>query len=393
MAGRSTGWKAGWVSAVGLCVALIWPAGGVELLRMVRDNRQSVIRQIWHVPGEGRGIPAADRSTAYFLSKRHEVLAVDATNGVQRWRASTVQAGDATWGSLLLLTDRLVIAGDFDVVAFDRANGAVRWRFSPIDGYGPGIYLGTAAGGAVFTGSPAGRVYAIDQRSGMARWSALVADDGGTTVFQPATDRDLVVAGYTTFTAPPVGGVVALDAGTGRQRWRASFPRGVDTSLGTGWAGGPIFVDDFIVATSGDGQIHAFHRSDGEISWSFPRAGPCVGAVGSSDRDFRPLAHAGRTVFAGSLTGCLVAYDVDTHRERWKHPSEEDGSTASTIAADNEALYVPYARGRIAEITIDDGAVRWSTGAQQRGFRWPPAIVGDRLYLASSLEGFYAFQR
>src|SRR5262249_54452597 len=154
----------------------------------------------------------------------------------------------------------LVIAGDFDVLAFDRVSGVRRWSFSPVDGYGPGVYLGGAGAGAVFAGSPAGRLYAIDDESGSLRWSALVENPDETTVFQPATDGHLVVAGYTTFPAPAVGGVVALDAATGRRLWRTAFPRGADASLATGWAGGPVFADRFIAATSGDGRIHAFDR-------------------------------------------------------------------------------------------------------------------------------------
>ncbi|PWT82356.1 MAG: hypothetical protein C5B57_08810 [Blastocatellia bacterium] len=393
MARRSAPWKAGWVGILGLCVALACPSGAIGVRRTHHED-QSSIRQIWHVAGEGRGVPAADRFVAYFLSKRHEVLALDATNGRELWRGGTGQPADATWGSVLLLTDRLVVAGDFDVVAFDRANGLPRWQFSPTDGYGPGIYLGSSAGGLVFAGSPAGRMYGIDQDSGLPRWSTLVVDEAGpTTVFHPVTDRELVVAGYTTFTAPTTGGVVALEAATGRRRWRTPFPRASGTRIGTDWAGGPVFTDRFIAAASGDGRIYAFDHLNGTIRWSIPPVGSCIGAIGPLERDFRPLTYTHQTLFAGSLTGCVAAHDIDTRRERWKYSSEEYGSNASSMAADDKALYVPYARGLVAAIGIGDGARLWSTAAQQRGFRWPPAIVGDRLYFASSTEGFYAFQR
>ena len=205
----------------------------------------------WRIDGEGVGVPVADGPTAYFLSKRHEVIAVDAAAGVPRWRQGTGEPGETTSGSALLLAGSLVVAGDFDVVAFDRQRGSVRWRFSPTDGYGPGIYLGSAADGLVFTGSPAGRAYAIDTGTGTQRWSTLVRDDTvgetvdrvgtdvagghGTTVFPPVTDGGDVFAPYTTFTAPTVGGVVALDATTGHMRWRASFP--VRRTARWGWAG------------------------------------------------------------------------------------------------------------------------------------------------------------
>jgi outer membrane protein assembly factor BamB len=361
--------------------------------------------EIWRIEGEGVGVPVADASTAYFLSKRHEVIAVDAAAGVPRWRQGTGEPGETTSGSVLLLAASLVVAGDYDVVAFDRQRGSVRWRFSPADGYGPGIYLGSAAGGLVFTGSPAGRAYAIDARTGTQRWSTLVMNDSadnvatgvvgghGTTVFQPVTDGGDVFAPYTTFTAPTVGGVVALEATTGHVRWRAAFPRPADSSLGTGWAGGPLVVDDVVLVVSGDGQIHGFNRGNGALRWSLSRVSQaCPGAVGPVDRDFRSLAHSGRLVFAGSLTGCVVAFDLDTRRERWRYSGEE-GSVGWSLAADEEVLYVPYAGGRLIVVGMADGRPRWDTGNGRQGFRWPPAIANDRLYFASSTQGFHAFRR
>src|SRR5262249_9143173 len=157
-----------------------------------------------------------------------------------------------------------------------------------------------------------------------------------------------------------------------------------DASLATGWAGGPVLTDRFVAATSGDGRIHAFDRDSGKIRWSIPRVAPCAGALGSPEHDFRPLFHKGRTLFAGSLTGCVVAYDADTQRERWRYSGDDNGSTTSILGADDQTLYVPYARGRVSAFALGNGVRQWSTASAQRGFRWPPAIVGDRLYFSSS---------
>jgi hypothetical protein len=91
--------------------------------------------------------------------------------------------------------------------------------------------LGSAARDIIFTGSPAGRAYAIDASSGTLRWSTLVSGDGKTTVFQPATDGDLVVAGYTTFVALNTGALTAISA-----RRSASEPVEADPVPATGAA-------------------------------------------------------------------------------------------------------------------------------------------------------------
>jgi outer membrane protein assembly factor BamB len=286
----------------------------------------------------------------------------------------------------------MVVAGDYDLVAFDQTSGELRWRFSPSDGYGPGIYLGSAAEGLVFTGSPAGRVYAVDQTSGEMRWSALIESDGKSTVFQPAADRDLVVAGYTTFTAPNVGGLVALETSTGRERWRIRFQRPEGASLGSAWAGGPLLVDDVAIAASSRGEVFAFDRDDGSIRWSIPPVGAtCMPEMQPPDRDFRSLAYSRRTLFIGSLTGCLEAHNLDTGYMRWRRTAADEGSIVF-IASDEDTVYVSFAGGRFLALTGSTGALRWQIDGR-RGFGWPPTVVGDRVYVASSISGFYAFRQ
>jgi outer membrane protein assembly factor BamB len=348
--------------------------------------------QLWHVEGVGRGLPAADSSTAYFLTKQHEVLAVDVISGTVRWRRDTGAADEATWGSRLVLAGSVVVAGDYDVVAFDRTSGTLRWRFSPVDGYGPGIYLGGVSDGLVFTGSLSGRLYAVDDTSGEVRWSALIEGDGNSTVFQPAADGNLVVAGYTTFTAPAKGGIVALDTATGHERWRTAFPRSDNASLGSAWAGGPLPTHDLIVAASSSGEVYGLDRNDGSIRWSLPRVGEsCVGNASSPNQDFRPLSVTGRTLVAGSLTGCLEAFNLDTRFVLWRRPGVDDGSIAFSVVTDNEAVYVPYVGGRLRAFNVSDGNLRWEIGNTRRLFRWPPALAGGRMLVASA-EGFFAFR-
>ena len=372
--------SAGFAVSVGAAVATLAAFGATA-----SDPAAS---PLWHLAGEGRGRPAADWSTAFFLSKRHEVVALHAQSGEVRWRASTGEPGDTTNGSAVALAADIVTAGDYNVVAFDRASGELRWRFEPDDGYGPGIYLGDAIDSAIFTGSPAGRVYAIDARTGSARWTTVIEDDRKTTVFPPVADDDIVIASYTSFTAPNTGGVVALDLATGGIQWRAAFPPVAEKRTATNAAGGPLIVDDAVIATRGDGVIHAFDRGDGTIRWVI--AG--VNLPGRTVDDYRPLARSGRTLVAGSLTGVVDAYDLSTREKKWRYAGELNGSIAFAIAADERYVYVPYVGGRLVALNIADGTERWRTGNLQAGFVWPPASAGDRIYLAGSGAGFFALR-
>jgi hypothetical protein len=83
----------------------------------------AVVAPLWHVAGEGRGMPAASGSTVYFLTKRHEVVAVDASTGKARWRRTTGEPGHETLGSSILVSGSVVMVGDYAVIGFDRHRG------------------------------------------------------------------------------------------------------------------------------------------------------------------------------------------------------------------------------------------------------------------------------
>src|SRR5262249_14724203 len=78
---------------------------------------------VWHVDGAGRGRPAIDGGSFYFLSNRHEVVALDATKGTERWRQNTNEPGAATEGSAIVIAGPVIVAGDYNLVAFDRITG------------------------------------------------------------------------------------------------------------------------------------------------------------------------------------------------------------------------------------------------------------------------------
>lgn len=191
-------------------------------------------------------------------------------------------------------------------------------------------------------------------------------------------------AGYTQFTAPQTGGVVALDTVTGREQWRTAFPAATNLRVGVGSAGGVVVVNGVVIAAAGDGRIHGLRRVTGAHLWSIP-------PVGEGAPDVRALAVTGRTLFAGSLTGRVVAYDTSTRRERWRDGDPLDGSIAFEIASDRRNVYVPYLAGRLVALDAATGVERWRTRDDLKGFVWPPAPGAGRLVAAASVAGLFAF--
>ncbi|MEZ5286365.1 MAG: PQQ-binding-like beta-propeller repeat protein [Vicinamibacterales bacterium] len=351
------------------------------------------LARAWLVGEPVVGNPVTDMESAYALTKRHEVISVEAASGRVRWRQPTNKSGFGGTGASVVLSGGVVVVGDYDVLGFDARTGAERWHFTPSEGYGPGFYLshGATADGMVYAGSPSGRVYALEAATGRLRWMTAVATDGKTTVYPPQFDGPYVAAGYTEFVAPNRGGVVLLDARDGRIVWTRPFPPASDPTLSLNWAGGPVFGDGAVIVSSGDGVIHAFDLADGNERWRIPALSPQPGNPILPDRDFRGLAVVDDLLITGSLTGIVVAFDLSTRDIRWTYRPTRLGSVAFRLAASGDDVYVPFAGGTLVNLQGSDGVERWRVGDWTASMLWPPARWNDLIIVSGAVNGLSAF--
>jgi outer membrane protein assembly factor BamB len=342
----------------------------------------------WRVDSWGRGEPVVVRDTVYFLTRAHEVVAVDARHGTVRWRRSTREPGVETLGSAVVATPGGIVAGDYDLVCFDEAAGGERWRFSPGEGYGPGLYLGDAGGDTVFAGSPAARLYAVRTADGVAAWATAPVRAGRVTVYQPEADGPDVAAGFTAFDSPSSGGVVLVDAATGRERWRRTFPSSSGAGDETpGFGGGIVLLPNLVVAASGDGRLFAYERRTGNTRWRLP-------AVARSDgreqgRDWRALTVSGSTLVAGSASGVVTAWDLRTREVRWRFQHPQGGSTGARLTVADGTVFVPHLGGLLVALDVRTGRLQWQTGGGDEGFSWAPGHAGGRVF-AAARAGLFA---
>jgi outer membrane protein assembly factor BamB len=343
------------------------------------ENPLEGLRQLWRQPIAAAGEAVLHDNTAYVLSTHHSVHAIDTTTGGIRWSSPLAILEGSTVGSRLTQTGELLMVPDSDIFGIAPATGAIRWRFSSPLRDQPGLYLGASAGGLVFTGSESGRVHALDALTGSEQWSAA-AGAVGARVFAPIADEELVVARLTTFGKPDTGALVALAVRTGEERWRFTF-----SPDRLALAGGPLFVEDLVVISSREGEIIGLDRGTGSVRWSLPPLRP-------SQLDFRALANSGRRLFAASLSGVLVAYDLATRAELWRFSDPFAGSMRLAIKSDEDFVYVPYFSGRVSAVDVKSGLERWRVGSRSMWFGWAPTVAGDSILLAGG-GGIFAFRR
>lgn len=393
-----------WYGAVLLTMVLAGTRNGVASQEPQPESAAAVPpcdidpRPVWHVPGAMRGTAAADGDVVFALGRQHEVLALDAGTGRPRWQATTGMTSPTTVGSRLVLTDTTVVAGDGGVVAFDRTSGARVWVFDPDPVDVPGLHLGDARDDLVFTGSATARLHAVDVRTGTARWTSSVKAADDTVVFAPRVAGAHVVVAFTEPGPPDRGGLAAFDPVTGRPLWQMWFPAPERPWPAATWAGGgPVVWGDLVLASAGDGTVHAVSLEDGSWQWSLP---PATGVwppgmppvLPPPVEDLRALAVSGDTLVIGSLTGVVTAVDLPSRTVRWEAADRGGGSVALAIAATGGLALVPHFSGHLVAFDLDDGRPRWRVGTWETGILWPAAVLRDRIIVTGASLGVVAYQ-
>ncbi len=347
----------------------------------------------------GWGQPAVGDRTVFYLSKDHQLFAVDSGTGAEHWRRTLngeprngePRMTDTTAGSRVVLESDVVIAGDGDLFAFDARSGWPRWRTFDESGV-PGRFLGSVAGrGRVCAGTATGTLACWQVATGQEHWRARVAGIR-VTIFAPVVDDDLVLAAFTDFgSVPRSGGVVAVGASDGRPRWLTRFPR-TSTVLAAGGTGPPAASGGIVAAASTDGTLYGLNRATGLVQWTVPPvtspAVPRHPSPGAEHEDFRAVKSSGSRLVVTSLTGVLTAVELDTRHTAWRFQSPPDGSNGFGLTVHGPLVYVPFASGRLLIIDAHNGRQRHVLGKPTQRFYWPPTAAGRRIYLTAE-DGLY----
>ena len=359
-----------------------------------RGRRSAVVA--WRAAGSSTATPAFDGSTAYFIGTDHTVVAVDAATGQVRWRRPTGTMTGPTALTTCRIVGALVACGDSGIVAFQRTDGTPAWRYD-VSNDAPGRFPFVSNNDILFAGSYGqGSVYAIDAASGDQRWVApvLAFDSVGVNIPDVAIDGDMVAAVFVRGTRPQTGGVIALDSQTGSVRWRTNFSLASPDSNSGGIS--VVVWGPTVVASSNDGRLYLLDRLTGAIRSFFPGVGniaPGLGLPGVRvGQDFRHLAVSGSTLFASSLSGWFVAYDLANHVELWRVADPEGAANTSSIATDSDAVYINHFNGRLAAFSAHGPAFLWDVGSYQDPFAAGPTVGFDKIFVAG-LTGFWAIDK
>ncbi|HEY7839979.1 MAG TPA: outer membrane protein assembly factor BamB, partial [Gammaproteobacteria bacterium] len=207
-------------------------------------------------------VPALSTQRLYVADSDGRVEALDATNGTRLW--STDVDERITGGPGVGENAVLVGTGEGGVIALDSETGRRLWRATvSSEVLSPPL----KSEGIVIVRTNDGKVFALDGAKGTQMWiydrTVPALTLRGTS--SPVIVRGVVIAGF------DAGRLAALDLRTGRLLWevsvatargRSELERMVDIDSD------PLIVDDVIYVTTFQGQLAAVQLDGGRILWS-----------------------------------------------------------------------------------------------------------------------------
>ncbi|NBC95330.1 MAG: PQQ-binding-like beta-propeller repeat protein [Deinococcus-Thermus bacterium] len=215
------------------------------------------------------GAPTVSGDLVYVTSRDNRAFAVRTDNGRLQWQLPGAPTPSSTLGGAgPAVTDRLAIFpfGSAELVATLKRGGVRVWS-ATIAGERTGrAYAGfsditgdpVVAGDVIYAGSPAGRIAALDARSGERIWTAR---EGAMSPVWPV--------GGSVFAVTDIGQLVRLDAADGSVIWAIDLPFYQNTRVrrrqGVWDHYGPVLAGGRLLVASDDGAIRSFDPVDGRL--------------------------------------------------------------------------------------------------------------------------------
>jgi outer membrane protein assembly factor BamB len=257
----------------------------------------------------------------------------------------------------------------------------MQWRFPT---GGDVISSPAVAGGVVYIGSGDGKVYAIDELTGVQRW----AFDAASPVHSSPA-----VAGETVYVVTRKGTLLALDVKSGKPRWNvttgpdAPWPWGHES--GDFYISSPVLANGLVLFGGGDGALYAVDAARGTIRWKAP----------TGDRIRATPAVADGAVYIGNARGRLFRFDLGTGRKEWTFDTAGAALDSSKFGWDRTTLqsspavaggmvYVGSRDGSFYAVDAKSGTQRWK---KDDGVPWvitSPAVADGHVFIGSS-DGHY----
>ena len=226
-------------------------------------------REIWRYDAgvPFRGAPTAIGGKVYAITHDNLMMAIDAASGTLIWDQVGIAESAGMLGAASPAVDSSAVVmalSSGELVAMRPENGRILWqdslsssrRLTPLSTLADIDGDPVIDGGKAYALSHAGRMVAIDMRSGERSWESDIA--GVSTPW---------IAGNFAFLTTIDGQLICMALGDGRVRWVSQLQRFLDQEKRRGlikW-NGPILAGDRLIVTSSHGYVLSVSPYSGEV--------------------------------------------------------------------------------------------------------------------------------
>lgn len=256
------------------------------------------------------------------------------------------------------------------VISIDRHRGEKAWS---LETEGPVIGPIRSFGDHIYFGDSKGILYSVSTQKGEADWKSPL---GGEIAAAP------LVTEQTVYAVTAAGELVAADRATGAQKWRTPR-RTVSAPFTVRGASSPVMVDGRIAVGYPDGVVASHDPANGNTLWQPNLASP---AAVLQDVDTTPV-RIGELLIVATVDGTTAAISARDGRVVWQVKT----GTPNEIASDGGTIYMA-ASGKVTAFDARSGSTIWQTAIPDSETSGP-AIVGDKLFLISSIDQVYIVDR
>ncbi|WP_254663364.1 PQQ-binding-like beta-propeller repeat protein [Haladaptatus sp. W1] len=283
---------------------------------------------------------------------RHELVALDAATGTERWRFAT--GGELPQGGPVVVDGQACYRAGVNLYAV--SENQARWKFATNSSFDEVLPVGNTIFLASYFGS-SDSLIALDASNGIPRWKT-------PSEYRPLAYADGILVGA----GNPGTTLVGLDATNGETRWQLSRS-GLPGDIAPAFGNGPVISNGTFYG--GAGRLYAVNVRQGTVEWT-------TDATGAA------MATNGKTIFRAG-EGHVVAVDSTDGSTRWEKSvgriGENRTSFISGLAVTDTAVYVGAESGLVALGAASGERLFTFEPEAGTGSVGPPAVVGERVYV------------
>jgi outer membrane protein assembly factor BamB len=296
------------------------------------------------------------------------LVAIDAANGVERWRAPVspqqTAAGPFAGSGTIVVVGAADAAGH--LIGLSAETGDEQWRV-PVQRYV--VPLANTESVVVINGHPSDPgppfLQGLDRTTGEQRWQSnvVMSDPSGVS-----GSRVPVAASGDTVVVPTGPSTIAVDAGSGQERWHGDS------------VGSPFAAEETVVGRQGRDEptttVQGLDLATGSKRWS-ASGRPSYGEVWSTG-DGAVFVADGQEI---------VGYELADGAERWRMPMPEQVPITEPMAADDDRVYVGW-EVFVAAWSTDDATPRWELRPDLVEPAWITGVATNDTLALVSLSDF-----